>query len=103
MPSRHYNPEKRAWRGRSYKKGGEHIRTLRENPREVSMTIEERMHECENCGNRQKIKTNHEGGCLDYCKECSWKGQNFGKGLGQRMFGVIHRPFKFVGTPAKEP
>lgn len=29
MASYHYNPEKRTWRGRSYKKGGV-IRTLRE-------------------------------------------------------------------------
>jgi len=25
-----YNPERRAWRGRSYKKGGENVRKLRE-------------------------------------------------------------------------
>ena len=30
MASRHYNPEKRAWRGRSYRKGGRRVRTLRE-------------------------------------------------------------------------
>lgn len=26
----HYNPEKRAWKGRSYKKGGERVRDLKE-------------------------------------------------------------------------
>jgi hypothetical protein len=30
MPSRKYNPEKRAWRGRSYKKGGEPVPALRD-------------------------------------------------------------------------
>jgi len=25
-----YNPEKRAWKGRSYKKGGKRVRALRE-------------------------------------------------------------------------
>lgn len=28
--SRHYNPERRAWRGRSYRKGGQRIRELRD-------------------------------------------------------------------------
>lgn len=27
---RHYNPERRAWRGRSYKKGGQRVRDLRD-------------------------------------------------------------------------
>lgn len=26
----HYNPEKRAWRGKSYKKGGKRVRFLRD-------------------------------------------------------------------------
>lgn len=26
----HYNPEKRAWRGKSYRKGGRRVRALRE-------------------------------------------------------------------------
>lgn len=30
MASYHYNPEKRTWRGRSYKKDGAVIRALRE-------------------------------------------------------------------------
>jgi hypothetical protein len=30
-----YNPERRVWRGRSYKKGGKHIRTIREKASEV--------------------------------------------------------------------
>lgn len=29
MPSRSHNPERSAWKGRSYKKGGAHIRTLK--------------------------------------------------------------------------
>lgn len=27
-----YNPEKRAWRGRSYKKGGRRVKELKEKP-----------------------------------------------------------------------
>lgn len=30
MASRTHNPERRAWRGRSYKKGGTRVRTLRD-------------------------------------------------------------------------
>jgi len=30
MPSRTHNPEKRAWRGKSYKKGGTRVQVLRE-------------------------------------------------------------------------
>lgn len=30
MASYHYNPERRAWRGRSYKKGGRRVRALRD-------------------------------------------------------------------------
>jgi len=30
MPSRKYNPEKRTWRGRSHRKGGDNIRQLKE-------------------------------------------------------------------------
>lgn len=30
MASRTYNPEKRAWKGRSYKKGGRRVRALRD-------------------------------------------------------------------------
>jgi len=32
---RHYNPERRAWRHRSYKKGGKNIRALREAQRYI--------------------------------------------------------------------
>lgn len=28
--SKHHNPERRAWRGRSYKKGGRRVRDLRD-------------------------------------------------------------------------
>lgn len=30
MPSKHHNPERSAWKGRSHKKGGERIDALRE-------------------------------------------------------------------------
>ena len=30
MNRKRYNPEKRAWRGRSYKRGGVRVRALRE-------------------------------------------------------------------------
>jgi hypothetical protein len=29
MTKKHYNPEKRVWRGKSYKKGGKRVRDLR--------------------------------------------------------------------------
>jgi len=38
--SKHHNPEKRAWRGRSYKKGGERINDLRA----------QQKHNCPDCG-----------------------------------------------------
>lgn len=49
MPNKKYNPEKRAWRGRSYKKGGERIRELRDSEgRRLLMleTVEEFLEEC---------------------------------------------------------
>lgn len=49
MPSKNYNPEKRTWRGRSYKKGGERIRELRDSEgRRLLMleTVEEFLEEC---------------------------------------------------------
>lgn len=42
MSSKTHNPEKRAWKGRSYKKGGERIRVL---PRIVMAVIKEAMKE----------------------------------------------------------
>lgn len=39
MPSKHHNPERRAWRGRSYRKGGQPVRKLRE---EDTLKIEQR-------------------------------------------------------------
>jgi len=39
MTSRHHNPERSAWRGRSHKNGGERVRALREAPnREDAMS-----------------------------------------------------------------
>jgi hypothetical protein len=35
-----HNPERRAWRGRSYKKGGERIRLLREHEKEKAKAKE---------------------------------------------------------------
>ena len=32
-----------------------------------------RAYRCTVCGHEQKIQTNHDGTCLDYCKGCSWK------------------------------
>jgi len=32
MPRTHFNPERRAWRGRSYRKGGARLRDLRVPP-----------------------------------------------------------------------
>jgi len=29
MKRKHYNPERRSWRGRSYKRGGKRVRDLR--------------------------------------------------------------------------
>lgn len=53
MPNKKYNPEKRAWRGRSYKKGGERIRELRDSEgRRLLMlkTVEIEVSYCIVCG-----------------------------------------------------
>lgn len=57
---------------------------------------EYRKHECLNCGYIQKIKTNHLSGCIDYCKNCSWK-PSFGKDIAIKMFSCqAYRRFKYV-------
>ena len=64
-----------------------------------------RKYRCENCGHEQNIQTNHTGMVYDYCKDCSWKGQAFGKGLGGPIGGLgtqIYRPFKLTEDPAVE-
>ena len=53
-----------------------------------------REHECLNCGHKQSISTNHVMGCIDYCKNCSWK-PSFGKKENAIPFGThTYRPFK---------
>jgi hypothetical protein len=57
----------------------------------------ERTYMCLNCKAFQKITTNHEEMCLDYCKSCSWK-PSFGKAeYAIPMFGHTYRPFVFAG------
>jgi hypothetical protein len=47
-----YNPERRAWRGRSYKKGGENVRKLREEqPCNDAASGAESLESAESCGN----------------------------------------------------
>lgn len=54
-----------------------------------------RLYKCRNCGAVQKIATNHTGGCIDYCKECSWK-PSFGKDIAIPMFGCqAYRRFEY--------
>lgn len=51
---------------------------------------------CKNCGHVQSIQTNHEGECIDNCKECSWK-PSFGKKEYRIPFnGRTYRPFVFT-------
>lgn len=48
-------------------------------------------HTCKNCGHVQSISTNHDMGCIDYCKGCSWKPS-----WGTRAYHVgSHRQFVF--------
>jgi hypothetical protein len=61
------------------------------------MKLEYRLYKCKNCGNVQKIQTNHIGECFDYCKGCSWR-PSFGKREYQiPMFGQTYRPFVYCG------
>jgi len=60
------------------------------------MTVAYRVYRCRNCGNFQKISTNHHGSCFDYCGGCSWK-PSFGKAENAvPMFGRTYRPFDYV-------
>ena len=58
------------------------------------MKVTRRVYKCRNCGTEQKISTNHNMPCYDYCHECSWK-PSFGK-HGVQMFGHTYRPFDYV-------
>lgn len=61
----------------------------------------ERNFKCANCDHVQGIKTNREGECLDYCKECSWK-PSFGKDKAYPMFGAkAYRRFVFHSNNLK--
>jgi hypothetical protein len=51
---------------------------------------------CLNCGYVQLIQTNHEGTCIDYCKNCSWKPSFGKKEYAIQMFGHTYRPFEFT-------
>jgi len=55
MPSRKYNPERRTWRGQSYKKGGEPVAELRREDckwwnDEIACLGKCRCEECPECG-----------------------------------------------------
>lgn len=53
---------------------------------------------CLNCGNVQKIQTNHTARCMDRCKNCSWKPSYTAPGFvysnmgGMRMFAYYNAP-----------
>lgn len=57
-----------------------------------------RPYKCDNCGHEKNVRTNHEGSCLDYCENCSWK-PSFGEGFP--MFGKTYRQFVFNGKPGQ--
>jgi len=58
--------------------------------------VKHRKHRCRNCGHVQIIQTNHTGGCLDYCKACSWK-PSFGEDIAVPMFGCqAYRRFECI-------
>jgi hypothetical protein len=66
------------------------------------LKVEYRPFKCKNCGHVQDIQTNHEGTCIDYCKECSWK-PSFGKAEYQIPFnGRTYRPFEFCNEPIEK-
>lgn len=61
-----------------------------------TLKVRYRKHRCLNCGHVQEIQTNHLNGCIDYCKECSWK-PSFGKKEYAIPFnGRTYRPFEYV-------
>jgi len=60
-------------------------------------------HTCCNCGHKQSISVNNDIGCLDYCKECSWK-PSFGTDGAFPMFGnQAYRRFKFTDSEQIQP
>lgn len=63
--------------------------------------VKYRRHGCLNCGHIQDIQTNHFGGCLDYCKRCSWK-PSFGYDIAVPMFGnQAYRRFVCIDAPTE--
>lgn len=63
------------------------------------MKVDYRNYKCLNCGHVQSIQTNHEEGCIDYCRGCSWK-PSFGKAENAIPFnGRTYRPFVFTTEP----
>lgn len=66
------------------------------------LNMEYRPYKCDNCGHIQQISTNHTSGCIDYCKECSWK-PSFGDQKNAIPFnGRTYRPFTYHGGPLGE-
>lgn len=58
-------------------------------------------HQCVNCGHEQMIQVNNDLGCIDYCKNCSWKPS-----YGEHAIpfnGRTYRPFKFCDTEQIQP
>ena len=72
-----YNPEKRAWKGRSYKKGGKPIKDIREDDR-FNRTFTPCHHPCLNCGMVDDCMC--AGGDGRY-KRCSRRCNSFGRPL----------------------
>ena len=67
------------------------------------LKVDYRNFKCRNCGHVQKIQTNHEGSCIDYCKNCSW-APSFGKKENAIPFNShTYRPFDFTEEEAHEP
>jgi hypothetical protein len=59
------------------------------------MTLAVRVYRCRNCGNENKISTNHLGACIDYCRECSWK-PSWGPDAAVPFNGRTYRNFYYV-------
>lgn len=36
--------------------------------------MEWKLYRCSQCNHFEKISTNHEGSCMSYCSQCSWRG-----------------------------
>ena len=81
---------------------------VEENPRRLSggeLKNEWKNYVCSCCGHIQPIATNHNGGCWDYCKNCSWKAGYAGSDDAHTrpMFGHYYHWFEPVSGSKNNP